>query len=209
MSRDGTSVSPASFGVPIPVDVGQHSVEATAAGHKPFTTTATVSKDGESVEVSVPKLEPEAAATPEPAATMTTATPSQAPPSADKGEGSGQRTIGFVIGGVGVAGLAAGAITGLMAMGKSSDAKATCPTDGACASRDAVDASESARTLGLVSTIALRRRWSRSRGRRSARVHRSERGRGQRDEDGARSRARADRAERRPCGRRRPVMGVF
>lgn len=156
VSRDGTSVSPASFGVPIPVDVGQHSVEATAAGHKPFTTTATVSKDGESVEVSIPKLEPEAA-TPAAVATTSTATPSPAPPGADtdKSDGSGQRTLGFVIGGIGVAGLAAGAVTGLMAMGKSSDAKAACPNDGSCASRDAVDASESAKTLGLVSTIAF------------------------------------------------------
>lgn len=153
VSRDGTSVSQASFGVPIPVDVGQHTVEATAAGHKPFTTTATVAKDGESVEVKVPKLETEAVAAPEPApkpaetAAVTTPNPSDG--------GGGQRTIGFVVGGIGVAGLAAGAITGLMAMGKSSDAKAICATDGPCASREAVDASESAKTLGLVSTIGF------------------------------------------------------
>jgi hypothetical protein len=63
--------------------------------------------------------------------------------------------LGFIVGGVGVAGVAVGAITGLMAMSKSSEAKDTCAKDGPCASRSAVDASESARTLGLVSTIGF------------------------------------------------------
>lgn len=151
VSRDGTSISKASFGVPIPVDVGSHSVEATSAGHKPFKTSVTVSKDGESVEVSVPKLEAEAVAEPAPAPKPAAATPPPKP----ENDGSGQRTFGFIVGGVGVAGLAAGAITGLMAMSKSSDAKATCTNDGPCADRNAVDASESAKTLGLVSTIGF------------------------------------------------------
>ncbi|MBX3261631.1 MAG: hypothetical protein KF782_18250 [Labilithrix sp.] len=153
VSRGGTSVAEASFGVPIPVDVGTHAVEATAPGHKPFSTSATVSKDGESVEVTVPKLEAEPAAVA--AEPVEPPKPVAPPPEKTEDDGSGQRTLGFVLGGVGVAGLAAGAVTGLMAMGKSSDAKATCPNDGPCASRDAVDASESARTLGLVSTIAF------------------------------------------------------
>lgn len=153
VSRDGTSVAQASFGLPIPVDVGQHTVEATAAGHKPFKTTATVSKDGETVEVTVPKLEADAVAAPSPPPKPAETATVTAPKASD--DGSGQRTIGFVVGGIGVAGLAAGAITGLMAMSKSSDAKATCATDGPCASREAVDASESAKTLGLVSTIGF------------------------------------------------------
>lgn len=154
VSRDGTSVAPASFGVPIPVDVGEHSVEATSAGYKAFKTTVTVAKDGQLVEVVVPKLEAEpTAATPPPANTPASVA-ATAPAPTEPGHSS-QRTIGFIVGGVGVAGLAAGAITGLMAMGKSSDAKQQCANDGRCASRDAVDASESAKTFGLVSTIAF------------------------------------------------------
>jgi hypothetical protein len=155
VSRDGATISHASWGVPIPVDVGAHVVEASAPGFKSFKTSATVSKDGENVEVSVPKLEaePVAAPPPPPPSKITTTTP--APPDADKGTGDGQRTVGFIVGGIGVAGLAVGAITGLMAMGKSSDAKVACPNDGGCASRDAVDSSDSAKTLGLVSTIGF------------------------------------------------------
>jgi hypothetical protein len=155
VTRDGTSVAPASYSMPIPVDVGSHTVEASAAGHKPFKTTATVTKDGESVEVSVPKLEAEAAA---PAAAPPIAQAPVAPTkveSTDADSGSGQRTVGFIVGGVGVAGIAVGAVTGLMAMSKSSDAKASCANDGPCGDRNAVDASDSARTLGLVSTIGF------------------------------------------------------
>jgi hypothetical protein len=156
VSRDGTAISQASWGVPIPVDVGTHTVQASKAGSKAFKTVATVSKDGESVEVTVPKLDVETSPSPPaPVPTPAPTTEPSSPPDADKGDGSQQRTIGFVVGGVGVAGLAVGAITGLMAMGKSSDAKNACANDGPCANRGAVDASESAKSLGLVSTIGF------------------------------------------------------
>jgi hypothetical protein len=157
VSRDGTSVAAASWDTPIPVDVGQHAVEATAPGHKPFKTSVTVKKDGEKVEVAIPKLEAEPVADAPAPAPVVAAPTKPNPPDADAGtrDGSGQRTIGFVVAGVGVAGVAVGAITGLMAMGKSSDAKAVCANDGPCANREAVDASDSAKTLGLVSTIGF------------------------------------------------------
>jgi hypothetical protein len=156
VSRDGTSVSAASWGVPTPVDMGSHTVEATAPGHKPFKTSVTVVKDGESVEVVVPRLEAEASATteaPTPAKpTTATAPKTTAKPAQD---GSSQRTVGFIVGGVGVVGLAVGAVTGLMAIGQANEAKDTCPSDGSCASQSAVDASEGARSLGLISTIGF------------------------------------------------------
>jgi hypothetical protein len=159
VTRDGDSVSRASWGTPIPVDVGSHAIEAKATGFKTFTTTGTVVKDGQNIDVLVPKLEAEPSATPSsptpattPAASASTTT---SPPDADTGSGGGQRTVGFVVAGIGVAGVAVGAITGLMAMSKSSDAKHSCPSDGGCANQSAVDSSNSAKTLGLVSTIGF------------------------------------------------------
>ena len=154
VTRDGAPTSQASWGTPIPVDVGAHMVQATAATRKPFKTTVTVAKDGDRMEVVVPRLELAPAA---PAAAVTPPASTKPPPpvvhSGD--DGAGQRTIGFVVGGVGVAGIAVGAITGLVAMGKNSDSKKACPNDGACASSDAVSANDGARTFGLVSTIAV------------------------------------------------------
>lgn len=155
VTRDGTVVAPAVLGVPIPVDVGPHMVEATASGFEPFKTSVNVGKDGERIEVVVPKLEPEPTAVAASKPVAPAPRPSVSSSVTGEPGGSSQRTVGLVVGGVGVAGLAVGAITGLMAMAESSDAKRTCEADGRCASRDAVDASESAKTFGLVSTIAF------------------------------------------------------
>jgi hypothetical protein len=63
------------------------------------------------------------------------------------------RTWAWVAGGVGVAGIAVGAVTGIMTMGKKSTIEDECP-DHRCTpkGRDAVD---SAQTTGLVSTIGF------------------------------------------------------
>ncbi len=151
VTRDGAQTSPASWGTPIPVDVGAHAVQATAPSRTTFKTSVKVAKDGDRVEVVVPKLDnAPAAAAPAPAPG-----PAPAPVVHSGDDGSGQRTVGFIVGGVGVAGVAVGAITGLIAIGKNSDSKKACPDDGACASSDAVSANDSAKTFGLISTIGF------------------------------------------------------
>lgn len=152
VTRDGSTTSQASWGTPIPVDVGNHVIQASAPGRKPFKRTVTVAKDGDRSEVVVPKLD-EAPAEPNTPAAASATRPADA--DAGASEGSSQRTIGFVVGGIGLAGLATSAVTGLVAMGKNSDSKRACPDSGACASRDAVDANGSAKTFGTVSTIAF------------------------------------------------------
>ncbi len=155
VTRDGAQTSPASWGTPIPVDVGTHTVQATAPARKAYKITVKVAKDGDRVEVMVPKLEVGAAtvATTTPPPVTGPVTP---PPVVHTGDdGAGQRTIGFIVGGVGVAGIAVGAVTGLVAMGKNSDSKKACPNDGGCPDADAVKANDSARTFGTVSTIAF------------------------------------------------------
>jgi hypothetical protein len=159
VSRDGTVISKAEWALPIPVDVGTHAVEAKQSGFKPFTTSVTVSKDGENVEVTVPPLEQEAP-TAHPPQVPENQPPApqpfiEPPPEADRGGGSSQRTIGFIVGGLGVAGVALGAVTGLMAIGKSNDAKDKCANDGACPDARAVDSANSAKTLATVSTIGF------------------------------------------------------
>lgn len=151
VTTDGAPYAQASWGVPLPVDVGAHTIEASAPGYKPFKTIATVAKDGEKLDVIVPKLE----AAPKDVAEGPKPEPVKAPPAEKEDDGSGQRAVGFIVAGVGVAGLAAGGITGLMALGKNNDSKEKCPNDGACASQEGVDANDSAKSLGLVSTIAF------------------------------------------------------
>lgn len=152
VKRDGQPVVQSELGAAIPVDPGSHIIEATAPGKKKWVTTVKVAAGGTTERVTVPPLEFEATVTQPKSVAQSTAPP---PAEADKSDGSGQRTLGLVLGGVGIVGLAVGGVTGIMAMGKNSDSTNLCPNDGACASPDAVDANKSARDLGTVSTIGF------------------------------------------------------
>ncbi len=155
VSRDGEKLTQASWGVALPVDTGSHAFEAAAPGYKSFTSSVVIGKDGETKELVVPKLEALPAPPPEPTASTPTPSATPRPTTVDHETGSGQRTVGLVVAGVGVAGLVAGGITGLMAMGKNNDGKAVCPEAGACASQQAVDDIASAKSFGTISTIAF------------------------------------------------------
>lgn len=160
--KDGGAMSSASWDVPLPVDVGTHPIEARAPGYKTYKTIARIAKDGETIEVAIPKLDEEpkpeppkpeiVATTPPPRAEPPPAAP---PPATIETHGSSWRTLGWIVTGVGAVGIGAGSVTGLMALGKNNDSKAECPDDGACASRSAVDANDAAKSLGMISTIAF------------------------------------------------------
>jgi hypothetical protein len=65
------------------------------------------------------------------------------------------RTVGWVVGGVGVAGLALGAVTGVVAMGDASTFKGNCTSNGACQSQTGIGAANEGKTMSLLSTIGF------------------------------------------------------
>jgi hypothetical protein len=153
VTRDGEPVSQASWGVPLPVDVGSHTIEATAPGRKPFKTSVLIQKDGDKKELAIAKLEvDDSVATTPPTSTVVPPPPH---PVEHDDDGATQRTVGYIVAGVGVAGLVVGGVTGFLAIGKENDSKKACPNSGACADQSGVDANSSAKTLGTVSTIAF------------------------------------------------------
>ncbi len=95
--RDGNVVAPAVWGSAMPVDPGTHVVVAKAAGYKPWTTTVQLKNEGAIVRVIVRPVEAE------------TVRPEPREPRVAS-NGSSQRTIGYVVGGVGLAGLAVGTV---------------------------------------------------------------------------------------------------
>ncbi len=152
--RDDVVLSEGAFGVALPVDPGERTFEATAPGKKKWHATFTL-KEGQKLEVVVPPLAADATAS---AAAGAGAGATVRPPPGDtsgKEHGGGARTAGFVLAGVGAAGLVVGGVTGLMAMNKNSRSKELCPTEGACANRDGIDANDSAKTFGTISTISF------------------------------------------------------
>lgn len=105
--RDGAEVTIAIAGkeVPLPIDPGEHTIEVSAAGKKPWSKTIQIADTPATDRVEVPKLEnlpvEEKPATPAAGADYR-------PPVVVTNDGSGQRTVGIVVGGAGIlAGIAA------------------------------------------------------------------------------------------------------
>jgi hypothetical protein len=110
--RDGEPIDAAVLGSALPVDAGQHVIEVTAPGKKPWSSTVTVAAGAAQVKIDVPTLEdapPEAG----PAA-----------PSGPSGLGA-QRIAGIALASVGLAGVVVGAAFGGIAASKWSGVLAT------------------------------------------------------------------------------------
>jgi hypothetical protein len=143
VTRDGKDVGSAEWGTAIPVDPGSHFVDAKAPNRKPFHQSIDVPSGGASLTVTVGELDPAdgggAAPGPE-------TTPSN---------GSSQRTIGFVVGGIGIIGVGIGTVFGLSAMSKENDAtKNHCNSSDQCDGQG-VQLGKDAQSAATASTIAF------------------------------------------------------
>lgn len=145
---DGVVTGPGSFGVAVPVDGGQHRIQATAPGKLPFETSVNVKTESDAVRVSVPALQEAPAAAAAPAGTHA-ASDAEARASG----GSPLRTIGIVTAGIGVVGIGVGSYLGLSAKSDYDDAKRACVGNG-CYDAE-YDRIESARSQGTAATVVF------------------------------------------------------
>ncbi|MBK8256419.1 MAG: hypothetical protein IPK82_27590 [Polyangiaceae bacterium] len=155
--RDGSEVSAAQWGVAIPVDPGDHHVEATAPGKQAFVTDVTLAVGATTTLEIAELVEPNPTPTATPTAAPTPTAVVTALPTADAGPtkvlGLPPRTWGFVIGGVGTLGIVAGAVAGAVALGQHDALAAQCLNRFCGADkRGDIAAYE---TTGLVSTIGF------------------------------------------------------
>ncbi len=158
IKRDDVAVRQASWGTPLPVDPGTHTIAASATGKQKWTTQIDVGTEGDLKSVTVPALEdaPSDTATETESSSKTSeeSTP-ETPPAAG---GGGGRTVGIVVGVAGLAGLVTGSIFGIEALSKSSQAKTDCPSglcpDGATYNT-ATSINSDAKTAALISDIGL------------------------------------------------------
>jgi hypothetical protein len=182
VTLDGAEIRAAALGVKRPVDPGKHVIAASAAGLATSEVTVNFA-EGKSESVTL-NLEPPVAAPPPvvavapvaqvaPVATHMTAAPAPLPPAAPLAtipsaplapeldhiavHSSPRKTLGFVVLGVGGAGLVLGGITGGLALSKHSEIEQACG-DGHCRPaqepmlRSKVSAYE---TVGALSTIGF------------------------------------------------------
>jgi hypothetical protein len=160
--RDGVVVGRAAWGTAVPVDPADHTIEATADGKQRWSTTIKVRDGSDAQTVTVPPLE-------DAPATATGAPPASPSPSdedrnasakpADEAgsprpSASPQRTIGLVVGAVGVAAAGLGTYFGVEALSKSSQANGLCPQS-TCSNTKGVNDESSAKGSALGADIAL------------------------------------------------------
>ncbi|MEP7121305.1 MAG: hypothetical protein ABJE95_10365 [Byssovorax sp.] len=128
--RDGEEVGKAVLGTPIAVDPGAHVIEATAPGYQVWQTTVQIGKENDNQAVNIPAL-------------------TMAPKKANT-----LRTVSYVVGGVGVAGLVVGGIFGGLAASGKSKLKTECPGN-ACTTTTAADDLASTKGKATISTIGI------------------------------------------------------
>jgi hypothetical protein len=146
IKRDGVLVGEGALGSAIAVDPGEHTVEATAPGHNPWSTKITVGADADTKSVTVPALEPASAA-------ATGGEGDGSATDARTGGKSGMRTAAFVVGGAGVVALGVGAVLGGLAASDAGELKEACPAQ-ACSGAD-MERVYGARTKATVSTVGI------------------------------------------------------
>jgi serine/threonine-protein kinase len=163
--RRGGAVVPSSlWNVAFPVDPGEQVVEARAPGKKTFSQTVQVGADAARASIAVPVLEDDkenpASATETPAVAnapessgLAAGTPQSLPVSDTSSSWSGQRTAGIVVVGVGVVGIGVGAVFGIRALNKNSDAENFCK--GTHCSANAKPLTDDARHAATISNIAF------------------------------------------------------
>jgi hypothetical protein len=151
---DGVEVPSSEWGSPGPLDAGAHEVVVLdGATGKRRTSTVDVPGDAAHATFAIALDDPPAAATVV-APPVAPDRPSPAPPPASSSRG----TIGLIIGATGVVALGVGAVTGIVALGASSDLKSACPTYPRCSAdrRDEFTSlDDRARTMGTVSTVTI------------------------------------------------------
>ena len=161
IKRDGETVLPDLWGVTVPVDPGEHVVEANAPGKKAWSGKTRVQARQVAALV-VPSLEADEAAAPALAAGIVPvdADSGNAEPAAPQdGEWNGKKTAAVVLAGAGALGLAVATVEGLTVLEKKSDYDRECGS-GSCGephfsnAQAILDDAQQARTLAIVAGAA-------------------------------------------------------
>lgn len=163
LERGGTLIEEAAWGSAIPVDPGPHRIRASAPGKQAREETVELVSEGATVVYELLPLEnaPEPEPDPPPPVVASPLSPEPEPFAAvpvdpvDSSAGSGQRTVGLVVGAVGAAGLAAGSVFGVLAKNQWDTAESEGCAAGTCPSEEGQKASEDANRFALLGTVGL------------------------------------------------------
>jgi hypothetical protein len=130
-----------------PVDPGPHKLDVSAPGKKPFSKSYAVGAIGDSITVHVPPLE-DAPAPPPP---LVAVSPVPERRIEEEPSGTWRKPFGFVVGGLGVGAVGAGAVLGVITLNDASSVHKTCPTM-TCANPATRSENQTAENLADAST---------------------------------------------------------
>jgi hypothetical protein len=160
ISLDGVTVPPGSYDTPLPLDPGPHEIVARAPGYRIYSQRIHAALGPSLIHFAIPRLQRSdssgGSAPLEPGATDS-APPNQADMALDSPEpGDTQRIIAWISGGVGIAGLATGAVLGYVASQRNAESLDECrENDASACSPQGVELREQAHDFARGSTIAL------------------------------------------------------
>lgn len=148
---NGKPIPAASWDAALPVDPGLQTIEVSAPGYTTWKTTVVAAAGPSTASVEVPALkpEPQQSAAPAPADAEPVAAPVRSEHS------STQKTVGYVVGGVGVIGLALGGVFAYRAYDKNQQSLDQCRKGepNAC-TEDGATLRKSAQSSGTIATAA-------------------------------------------------------
>ncbi len=153
--RNATPVGAGQFGTAVPVDAGEHVIEASAPRREPFRKTVRIKGEGKTVRVLIPALRARAT-TPPPS-------PEPAPP-APKGKEKKRDdrhdavtvrgAAALAMGVLGLVAVGIGAAAGIVAINKTSESEKFCPESDACFDRG-LSLRQEARRAASASTVSF------------------------------------------------------
>jgi hypothetical protein len=139
VTRDGVELGPAAFGVPIPANPGGHQIVVTAPGHAMNRITVMLVEGKTETVIAEPGPRPVEEPGREPVV--------HSGPTA-------KRTVGFVVGGLGVVALGASVGLGVSALSKKRESEDLCPGN-QCRSPEGISAFDDAKSRAKISDALL------------------------------------------------------
>lgn len=136
---DDQDLGKGAFGTPVPVDPGEHKIEATAPGYSVWSTTVRIGPNKDKQTLKIPSLQK-----------IDIPTPGGA-----TGPNPALRPAAIAVGSLGIVGLALGGAMGGLAMSAKSNLTTLCPGNACTNTNGGQDKLASAKTKALVSTVGL------------------------------------------------------
>jgi len=141
LKLDETPLRPASWGVPTPIDKGEHTLVVRALGKLPFEAKLLVRADGDKTSVTVEPLADAPIVVP-----LQHDQPSTSPPAS-------YRPVAYALGGAGLASALAGVVMGVLAINRRASSDTECPNNH-CTQRG-VELNDQAKGLAWASNITV------------------------------------------------------